>query len=156
MIKLLALDLDGTCLNWSNKITLKTMAALKKAAQQGVEIVFITGRSYASMPYQLKKESFFRYIISSNGVVYLFSQVYSNTKILILRDGTRLFHVFLCLVAQRKGMIILMRNYKAIFIYSIIKNSDFAFIKIPHLIMNCPKMCRQYNLGQFKCTFILP
>ena len=71
MIKLLALDLDGTCLNWSNKITLKTMAALKKAAQQGVEIVFITGRSYASMPYQLKKESFFRYIISSNGAVII-------------------------------------------------------------------------------------
>ena len=67
MVKLLALDLDGTCLNWNNKISSKTMAALKKAAQQGVEIIFATGRSYASIPYQLKKERFFRYVISSNG-----------------------------------------------------------------------------------------
>lgn len=58
MVKLLALDLDGTCLNWNNKISSKTMAALKKAAQQGVEIIFATGRSYASIPYQLKRALF--------------------------------------------------------------------------------------------------
>ena len=28
----------------------------------------------------------------------------------MLRNGTKLFHVFLCLVAQRKGMIINMEN----------------------------------------------
>lgn len=67
MIKLLAIDLDDTCLNWKNKITLSTLCSLKKAAEKNVEIVFVTGRSYESLPYQLKKETFFRYVISSNG-----------------------------------------------------------------------------------------
>lgn len=67
MIKLLAIDLDDTCLNWNNKIMPSTMYALKKAAASGVEIVFVTGRSYESLPHQLTRESFFRYVITSNG-----------------------------------------------------------------------------------------
>lgn len=67
MIKLLALDLDDTCLNWSNKILPKTMEMLKKAAKSGIEIVFVTGRAYQSLPYQLENENFFRYVITSNG-----------------------------------------------------------------------------------------
>ena len=67
MIKLLAIDLDDTCLNWNNKIMPSTMQALKKAAERKVEIVFVTGRSYDCLPYQLTKESFFRYVIASNG-----------------------------------------------------------------------------------------
>lgn len=67
VIKLLAVDLDGTCLNWSNKILSETMEALKKASNIGLEIVFLTGRSYVSLPHQLKKESFYKYCIFSNG-----------------------------------------------------------------------------------------
>lgn len=67
MIKLLAIDLDDTCLNWNNKIKPSTMCALKKAAASGVEIVFVTGRPYESLPHQLTRELFFRYVITSNG-----------------------------------------------------------------------------------------
>ena len=67
MIKLLAIDLDDTCLSWNNKIMPSTMQALKKAAERKVEIVFVTGRSYDTLPHQLTKESFFRYVITSNG-----------------------------------------------------------------------------------------
>lgn len=66
-IKLLALDLDDTCLNWRNQITPATLQALKRAAESGIEIVFVTGRAYDSFPHQLRGETFFRYVITSNG-----------------------------------------------------------------------------------------
>lgn len=66
MIKLLAIDLDDTCLNWNNKIMPSTLYALKKASEN-IKIVFVTGRSYDSLPYQLTQETFFRYVITSNG-----------------------------------------------------------------------------------------
>lgn len=41
MVKLLALDLDGTCLNWNNKISSKTMAALEKKLLNKVSKLYL-------------------------------------------------------------------------------------------------------------------
>jgi len=96
MIKLIAFDLDDTCLNWNNRLTPVTLAALKKAAASGVEIVFATGRSYEALPYQLKEETFFRYVIASNGacivdrhtgeVIYQ-SYIPADTAMTILKEA---------------------------------------------------------------------
>lgn len=69
MIKLLAVDMDGTCLNSKGVMAPETLQALKKAAQSGVIVVPTTGRNINCLPVPLKNQSFYRYIISSNGAL---------------------------------------------------------------------------------------
>ena len=76
MIKLLAVDMDGTCLNSKGKMTDKTLEALKKAAESGVIVVPTTGRNITCLPKRIQGESFYRYVISSNGALRLnFSRI---------------------------------------------------------------------------------
>ena len=67
MIKLLAIDMDGTCLDSRNRISDETKNAMKAAAQSGLMIVPTTGRTTTCLPHQLADETFYRYVISSNG-----------------------------------------------------------------------------------------
>ena len=98
MIKAIALDLDGTCLNSRNQISINTLSALKEAAKRGVEIIFVTGRAYATLPAQLFQESFYRYVITSNGADILDvktrksiyrSQIPVNTAQMLLTEAKR-------------------------------------------------------------------
>lgn len=66
-MKLLAIDMDGTCLNEKSKITPRTMAALQQAAEAGIQVVPTTGRTLSCIPHQLREQNFYRYVISSNG-----------------------------------------------------------------------------------------
>ena len=50
MIRLLAIDMDGTCLTSRKRITDSTLSALSDAAAQGVEIVPTTGRPLTCAP----------------------------------------------------------------------------------------------------------
>ena len=54
-MKLLALDMDGTCLNSYSKISPTTMDALYLARTSGIEIVPTTGRALSCIPHQLRK-----------------------------------------------------------------------------------------------------
>lgn len=67
MIKLLAVDMDGTCLDKEGKMSDNTLNALKKAAQSGITVVPTTGRNINFLPSKIKNEDFYRYVISSNG-----------------------------------------------------------------------------------------
>ena len=90
MIRLLAVDMDGTCLDSRSHITDNTINALRKAAASGVIVVPTTGRSMACLPHRLaagtvrnmmdgvgswrkkeedirKNRDLFRYVITSNG-----------------------------------------------------------------------------------------
>ncbi len=67
MIKLLAVDMDGTCLNSKSQMSEATVAALKSAAEKGIAVVPTTGRNLTCLPHRLQKESFYRYVITSNG-----------------------------------------------------------------------------------------
>lgn len=67
MIRLLAIDMDGTCLTSRKRITDSTLSALSDAAARGVEIVPTTGRALTCLPHQLADCTFYRYVISSNG-----------------------------------------------------------------------------------------
>ena len=66
-IKLLAIDMDGTCLNSRNKISDKNLFWLRQARSQGIAIIPTTGRTLTCIPYQLKEEKPFQYVITSNG-----------------------------------------------------------------------------------------
>lgn len=81
MIKLLAVDMDGTCLDRRSRMTDATLEALRKAAGRGVIIVPTTGRNLECIPHRLaagtlfttgamdekKNRDLYRYVISSNG-----------------------------------------------------------------------------------------
>lgn len=87
MIKLLAVDMDGTCLDGRSRITDGTIRALRDAAATGITVVPTTGRSMACIPHRLaagtlrksiagygkaaedarENQGLFRYVITSNG-----------------------------------------------------------------------------------------
>ena len=69
MIRLLAVDMDGTCLNEKKQISDRTMQALIRADEAGILVVPTTGRSLRCLPLQLQGRGFYRYVISSNGAV---------------------------------------------------------------------------------------
>ncbi len=69
MIKLLAIDMDGTCLNDKKLISDVTMQALLEASEAGIMVVPTTGRALTCLPHQIQDQAFYRYVISSNGAV---------------------------------------------------------------------------------------
>ena len=66
-IRVIALDLDGTLLNSNKELSVGNLAALKSAADAGIEIVPTTGRFYGGMPEAVRVLPFVRYVISING-----------------------------------------------------------------------------------------
>ena len=68
MIRLLALDMDGTCLNGRSRMTEETIRTIRKAADAGIIIVPTSGRPLTCLPYQMTQEKgLYRYTITSNG-----------------------------------------------------------------------------------------
>lgn len=68
MIKLLAVDMDGTCLDPKSRMTDATLGALALAAKAGIRVVPTTGRTLGCLPHRLVGRSdIFRYVITSNG-----------------------------------------------------------------------------------------
>ncbi|MBR5805124.1 MAG: HAD family phosphatase [Clostridia bacterium] len=65
--KLIALDLDGTLLNTSKLLTKGNEEALRRAAEEGVQIVIATGRTYAIIPDFIRALDFVHYAIVANG-----------------------------------------------------------------------------------------
>ncbi len=64
---IIALDLDGTLLNSKKELSEGNLAALKKAADEGWEIVPTTGRFYGGMPDFIRGLPFVHYAITING-----------------------------------------------------------------------------------------
>ncbi|MBQ1959890.1 MAG: HAD family phosphatase [Firmicutes bacterium] len=64
---IIALDLDGTLLNSKKELSESNLAALKKAADAGWEIVPTTGRFYGGMPDFIRGLPFVHYAITING-----------------------------------------------------------------------------------------
>jgi len=61
------MDLDGTVLDGEKKITERTLAALKAAADSGIWVVPATGRILKGMPEEILKLDWIRYMILANG-----------------------------------------------------------------------------------------
>ncbi len=84
MIKLLAVDMDGTCLNSKGEMSDNTLNALKKAADNGIIVVPTTGRNITCLPKKIKNEGFYRYVISSNGAL-----------VVDLKDNSEIFKAYI-------------------------------------------------------------
>lgn len=78
-VKIVFIDLDGTLKDSNQKISIRHMKIFKKLADNGIQVVFTTGRS---LPYTMSLSKQFmtsNYIISSNGAeIYNFG----NKKVL--------------------------------------------------------------------------
>jgi len=68
-IRLLAVDIDGTLLNPQFQISDADLAALRRANQEGVEVVVVTGRRHTFALPIVKQLGFDLWIISSNGAI---------------------------------------------------------------------------------------
>jgi len=67
MIKLIAIDMDGTALNSNHEFSPRLFHLLKKAIQQGVHVIPATGRTLTTIPREVFRIPGIRYVISSNG-----------------------------------------------------------------------------------------
>ena len=65
--KLVLTDLDGTLLRDDKCLSPANRAALERASAQGCQVVLATGRSYESLPQELRDLPFLRYFIFMNG-----------------------------------------------------------------------------------------
>lgn len=72
MIRLVALDIDGTLFKTDGTISKESIRAVREAQEKGVEIVVASGRNYDGLPWEQLKEIPVRYVVTSNG-----SAVYS-------------------------------------------------------------------------------
>ena len=67
MIKLLALDLDGTVLNSQSEVSPTTRQAIREAIAAGVYVVLSTGRPYCGIPRNQFDGLGIQYCITTNG-----------------------------------------------------------------------------------------
>lgn len=67
MIKIIALDLDGTTVKKDGSIGDLTRDAINKAVDRGVEVCICTGRSLNAVPSSIYELGNIKYIASSNG-----------------------------------------------------------------------------------------
>ena len=68
-IRLLAIDIDGTLLNPAFQISQADMAALRRAHEEGVEVIVVTGRRHTFALPIVSQLGFDLWLISSNGAV---------------------------------------------------------------------------------------
>jgi Cof subfamily protein (haloacid dehalogenase superfamily) len=68
-IRLIAVDIDGTLLNSQFRISEKDLQALRRAHQQGIEVILVTGRRHAFALPIAQQLGFDLWLISSNGAV---------------------------------------------------------------------------------------
>ncbi len=66
-IRLITLDLDDTLLNSDKQISAGNEAALRRAAEAGVEVVPASGRFYDAFPEPVRRLDFVHYVIAANG-----------------------------------------------------------------------------------------
>lgn len=66
-IQLLAFDIDGTLLDWTQKISSRTLITLRKLDEKGVVMVPITGRCLEGIPPELLAFKHMMYAVTSNG-----------------------------------------------------------------------------------------
>ena len=68
-IRIIAVDIDGTLLNPQFQISPTDLAALRRANQQGVEVILVTGRRHTFAMPIARLLGFDLHLISSNGAV---------------------------------------------------------------------------------------
>lgn len=69
MLRMIALDLDGTLLRSDKTLSARTRQVLESYIAKGTHVVVASGRSYDSLPQEVLSVPGIDYAITSNGVV---------------------------------------------------------------------------------------
>ncbi|MFS0750488.1 Cof-type HAD-IIB family hydrolase [Oceanobacillus sp. 1P07AA] len=93
MVKLIALDLDGTLLNEQNEISKTNLESIKSAQANGVEVVIATGRAHFDVQSIFETTGINTWIIGANGAtihrpngeLYHSTSINKNDAINVLR-----------------------------------------------------------------------
>lgn len=93
-ISMIALDLDGTCLDSTGKMVDRTRNILEYYGEKGTQIVFTTGRPIAGILKELRTISGTNYAIALNGgMVYellderiIYKKSIDRQEVLLVRD----------------------------------------------------------------------
>ena len=142
VIKLLAVDMDGTCLDKDGKMSDKTYYALKKAAEKGIIVVPTTGRNINCLPVRIKNDSLYRYVISSNGAL-----------VVDLQENKELFSAY---IDEETACAILKKLKKHLILTAIHMNREFyvngiiLYFGVKHVLKSdatCLKI--SHNLARF-------
>jgi Cof subfamily protein (haloacid dehalogenase superfamily) len=88
MIKLLALDLDGTLLNSRGEIPAKNLAAIQQAEKQGVLVTIVTGRRFRDARPVALELNLNAPLISHNGALTKFADTLQTVSASILPNET--------------------------------------------------------------------
>lgn len=72
IVRMIALDLDGTLLDTKKMLSTRNRKALFDMAERGIEVVPTTGRFFLGMPTEIRELPFLNYAITING-----AQVYN-------------------------------------------------------------------------------
>ena len=81
MIKLFAMDLDGTSLDSNSILQEKTIAALKKLDENGIKFVFTSGRATPSVRYLMELTGIDNPLVTNNGALAFINKenlIYQN------------------------------------------------------------------------------
>ena len=68
-IRLIALDMDGTCLDERGQMTQRTSAAIRALVEKGYIVVPATGRGFPELRERVIRVPEIRYVISNNGAI---------------------------------------------------------------------------------------
>jgi Cof subfamily protein (haloacid dehalogenase superfamily) len=88
MIKLLALDLDGTLLDSRGKITEKNIRAIRKAEENGVLVTIATGRRFRDARPVALQVGFNAPILTHNGALIKFAETLETVKVTLIQNKT--------------------------------------------------------------------
>lgn len=66
-IELIAIDMDGTCLDNRKRVPGENIKAIREACDQGILVVPTTGRALHAYPLPIQNMKEIRYVITSNG-----------------------------------------------------------------------------------------
>jgi len=88
MIKLLALDLDGTLLNSRGKISLENKLAIRQAEEKGVLVTIATGRRFRDARPVALEIGFNAPIVTHNGALLKFAESLQTVEFSLLQTET--------------------------------------------------------------------
>jgi len=88
MIKLLALDLDGTLLNSRGKISEENKIAIRKAEEKGVLVTIATGRRFRDARPVALEIGFNAPIVTHNGALLKFAESLKTVEFSLLNNET--------------------------------------------------------------------
>ena len=88
IIRMTALDLDGTTLRPDKSLSEAVRSALLQASRRGVHVVVTTGRVFSAAPEELKHVEGLEYMINSNGAVVTRLKDRKILRLSLLDPGT--------------------------------------------------------------------